>query len=107
MMQAILVGRLGGGHGTLDLEMFSYRRLALHGVTFRTRSTQDKIALVAALRADVDLDSPVLRPLIDGIMPWTEANAAQILMRTNSSLGKIVLAVGDAAAENSNTGNSY
>ncbi|WP_198417744.1 zinc-binding dehydrogenase [Cryobacterium sp. TMT1-66-1] len=101
------VGRLGGSEGTLDLEMLAYKRLALHGVTFRTRSTQDKIDLVAALRADVDLGSPVLRPLIDRIMPWTEADAAQTLMRTNSSLGKIVLAVGDAAAENSNTGNSH
>ena len=93
------VGRLGGGEGSLDLEMLAYKRLALYGVTFRTRSTPDKIELVAALRADVDLDSPVLRPLIDRIMPWTEAEAAQALMSTKSSRGKIVLAVGDAAPE--------
>ncbi|GEP26751.1 NAD(P)H-quinone oxidoreductase [Cryobacterium levicorallinum] len=89
------VGRLGGSEGVLDLEALAYKRLALVGVTFRTRSTSDKAVLVAALRAEVDLDAPELRPLVDRIMPWTEADAAQTLMRANSSLGKIVLAVGE------------
>lgn len=101
------VGRLGGAEGALDLEALAYKRLALYGVTFRTRSTPDKAELVAALRAEVDLDSPALRPLVDRIMPWTDADAAQTLMRTNSSLGKIVLAIGDTAADHSNTGNSH
>ena len=89
------VGRLGGSEGVLDLEALAYKRLALIGVTFRTRSTSDKAALVAALRADVDLDAPDLCPLVDRIMSWTEVDAAQTLMRANSSLGKIVLAVGE------------
>ncbi|WP_104083748.1 zinc-binding dehydrogenase [Cryobacterium sp. Y11] len=100
----ISVGRLGGAAGKLDLEALAYKRLALLGVTFRTRSTGDKADIVAALRAEVDLDTPQLRPVVDRIMPWTEADAAQTLMRTNTSRGKIVLAVGNTTPDHSNTG---
>jgi len=49
---------------------------------------------VAALRAETDLDNETLRPTIERIFPWTDAEQAQDLLVANSHLGKIVLEVG-------------
>lgn len=88
------VGRLGGVEGVLDMEAMAFKRLTLIGVTFRTRDAQEKADVVASLRSEIDLSDEALRPPIDRVMPWTEAQQAQDLMATNSHLGKIVLALG-------------
>ena len=90
------VGRLGGADGTLDLEAVAFKRLSLLGVTFRTRDATEKADVVAALRAETDLGNEALRPTIDQVVSWTEAEHAQELLAENSHLGKIVLAVGTA-----------
>lgn len=91
----ISVGRLGGAHGDLDMEALALKRLEIIGVTFRTRSTQEKAAVVAALRADVDMGAyEHLRPPVDRVLPWTEVMTAYDIMESNSHLGKLVLEVG-------------
>jgi NADPH:quinone reductase-like Zn-dependent oxidoreductase len=52
--------------------------------------------VVAALRAETDLGNEALRPTIDQVVSWTEAEHAQELLAENSHLGKIVLVVGTA-----------
>ena len=88
------VGRLGGADGILDMEAVALKRLRLLGVTFRTRDAAEKADVVAALRAETDLGNEALRPTIDRVLSWTEAQQAQDLLAANSHLGKIVLAVG-------------
>ncbi|KFF60749.1 NAD(P)H-quinone oxidoreductase [Cryobacterium sp. MLB-32] len=97
----VSVGRLGGGHGVLDLEAVALKRLSLVGVTFRTRDAREKAAVAAALRSEVDLDVEVLRPRIDRVLPWTRARQAQDLLAENSHLGKVVLALDDQAQNRS------
>lgn len=88
------VGRLGGADGVLDMEAVAFKRLSILGVTFRTRDAVEKAGVVAALRAETDLDNETLRPTIERIFPWTDAEQAQDLLVANSHLGKIVLEVG-------------
>jgi len=93
----VSVGRLGGATGELDLEALAFKRLELIGVTFRTRTTDEKTDLVAALRRDLTgaLDQGLLKPTIADAMPWTEVGDAQERMAANDHIGKLVLRVGD------------
>ncbi len=94
----VSVGRLGGATGELDLEALAFnKRLELIGVTFRTRTTDEKADLVAAMRRDLTgaLDQGLLKPTIADAMPWTEVGDAQERMAANDHIGKLVLRVGD------------
>jgi NADPH:quinone reductase-like Zn-dependent oxidoreductase len=75
----VSVGRLGGAEGTLDMEELARKRLEIIGTTFRTRSADERAAVVEALRTGLDLvgSADTLRPLIDRTFPWTEALTAQ------------------------------
>ncbi|ANQ74879.1 NAD(P)H-quinone oxidoreductase [Rhodococcus sp. 008] len=97
------IGRLGGPEGTLDMEALAYKRLTISGVTFRTRTSDEKIEIVQALRRDItsfqtgteDRNAhESLRPIISEIISWNEASDAYALISENAVLGKIVLKVG-------------
>lgn len=89
------VGRLGGATGTLDLEELARKRVELVGVTFRTRSDEEKFAIARALReVDLETNADALRPLIHNTYPWEKVLEAQEGLATNKHVGKIVLEVG-------------
>lgn len=96
------IGRLGGPEGILDMEALAYKRLNISGVTFRTRTLDEKIEIVRALRRDIapfqtstdDRDAhESLRPVIAEILPWHDVNYAYTLISDSTVLGKIVLKV--------------
>jgi NADPH2:quinone reductase len=91
----VSVGRLGGTTGELDLELMAFKRLQLIGVTFRTRTMEEKIAIAQGV---VDnLLPPIadgrLKPVIDRIFSLDQAPEAQAYMGSNAQIGKIVLKV--------------
>ena len=90
------VGRLGGAGGTLDMEALAFKRVEIIGVTFRTRSLEEKVRIVEAMREDLDnaLAAGKLKPRIDRVLPWTEVRSAQTLVAGNDHLGKVILQVG-------------
>ena len=67
--------------------------MKLIGVTFRTRSLNEKIAITQAMSADLDAHfaSGRIKPMVDRTFAFDEALAAQDYMRSNAHLGKIVL----------------
>jgi len=87
------IGRLGGAVGELDMELMAFRRVELIGVTFRTRSVQDKVDIVRRLRDELGDGLADLRPPIDRVLPWTDVDAAHALLTNNQSVGKVVLEV--------------
>jgi NADPH:quinone reductase len=89
----ISVGRLGGTAAELDLELMALKRLRLIGVTFRTRTLQEKIAIADGVIADLlpALADGRLKPVIDRVFPLDRASEAQAYMATNAQVGKIVL----------------
>jgi NADPH2:quinone reductase len=91
----VSVGRLGGKMGELDLDFLALRRLHLIGVTFRTRTLAERIAVTERCAADLlpALADGRLRPVINRVFPLQEALAAQDYMASNAHIGKIVLAV--------------
>jgi NADPH:quinone reductase-like Zn-dependent oxidoreductase len=97
------IGRLGGAEGLLDMEALAFKRIELVGVTFRTRTPQERAEIVCALRRDIAPFRPhaahrdiheTLRPVIARVLPWSAADQAYQLMSDNEVLGKIVLEVG-------------
>lgn len=89
------VGRLGGPHGSLDMETLAVKRLAIVGVTFRTRDDDEKAAVAAGVRSDLAaaMHEGRLSPLIDRVLPWSEVLDAQDAVASDSHLGKVVLTV--------------
>jgi NADPH2:quinone reductase len=71
------------------------RRLTLTGSTMRPRTTAEKGAIAAALRARVWplLDAGRCAPVIHAIFPLAEAAAAHALMESSAHVGKIMLQV--------------
>lgn len=91
----VSVGRLGGITGELNLDLLALKRLQLIGVTFRTRTLEERIAIVRAFTADLlpALAEGRLRPVIDRVFPLDQALEAQSYMVANTQVGKIVLTV--------------
>jgi NADPH2:quinone reductase len=91
----ISVGRLGGNIGELNLDLMALKRLRLIGVTFRTRTLEERMAIARSFSADLlpALTDGRLRPLIDRIFPLDQALQAQDYMASNAQIGKIVLTV--------------
>jgi NADPH:quinone reductase len=89
------IGRLGGAVGRLDMEALAFKRVQLTGVTFRTRTIQEKIDVARALRTDLDLDKAAteLRPVVDTVAPWHRIEQLQARMAAGHHLGKMVLEV--------------
>jgi len=91
----VSVGRLAGRVGELDLDFLALRRLHLIGVTFRTRTLEERIAVTRACAADLlpAFADGRLKPVIHRVYPLHQALEAQAYMASNAQLGKIVLFV--------------
>jgi NADPH2:quinone reductase len=87
------VGRLGGRSAEIDLDLLALKRLQLIGVTFRTRTLDERITIAQRCATDIlpALADGRLRPLIDRTFPLDEALEAQGYMASNAHMGKIVL----------------
>ncbi len=91
----VTIGRLGGKMDEIDLDKIALKRMKVIGVTFRTRSLDEKIEITQRVIADLMqyLESGRINPVIDKVFAFDEAHAAQDYMRSNKHLGKIVLKV--------------
>ncbi len=89
----VSVGRLAGKMDEIDLDKLALKRLRLIGVTFRTRTPEEKAEITRRMSADLGylFVSGALRPPIDRTFALDKALAAQEYMRANKHIGKIVL----------------
>lgn len=91
----VLIGLMGGAKAELGMGELLVRRLSIIGSTLRTRSTEEKGALVAAFQArfGAALEAGRLAPVVDRVLPLAEAPAAHRAMKASEHFGKIVLRV--------------
>ena len=76
------------------MEELARKRVELIGVTFRSRSDEEKLAIVQALRqVDLGAHADALRPLVHRIYPWGKVVEAQEELAANAHVGKIVLEI--------------
>ncbi|MEE2061991.1 NAD(P)H-quinone oxidoreductase [Rhodococcus artemisiae] len=94
------IGRLGSSTATIDLNTLWLKRLKLIGVTFRTRTEEERLACVQACARDLlaPFEAGRIRTTIDRTFHLDEIAAAHAYMQTDRHFGKIVLLVDDALA---------
>jgi len=92
----VLIAFLGGSKlEKFDLTPIMTKRLSVAGSTMRPRTTAQKGAIAAELRARVwpVLDAGRCAPVIHQVFPLAEAAAAHALMESSAHIGKIMLRV--------------
>lgn len=91
----VSVGRLSGSKAEIDLNELARKRVALIGVTFRTRSLLERAAVVERFTNDVlpGLNRGALKPKVDQVFDLSDAEKAQEYVRSGSHFGKVVLQV--------------
>lgn len=89
----VSVGRMGGFTDTVDLDQLALKRIELIGVTFRTRSAEQKKKVRAAMLRDLNsaLSDGRLCPIVDRTFALSAALDAQEYVRGNQHFGKVVL----------------
>lgn len=89
------IARLGGQTAQIDLGLLWLKRLKLIGVTFRTRTEQERLACIQACARDTLpwLQEGRIRWAIDRTFPLEEIHAAHAYMMQGEHAGKIVLTI--------------
>ncbi|KJK09634.1 acryloyl-CoA reductase [Burkholderiaceae bacterium 16] len=89
------IARLGSNTAQIDLSLLWLKRLTLVGVTFRTRSEQERLECIQACARDMlpFLAAGRIRLPIDRTFPMTAIGEAHAYMQQDQHVGKIVLVV--------------
>ena len=90
----IVIGMQGGMNGELDLGQLIRKRATVHGSTLRSRPLADKAAIVAAVADHLWplVSAGQIRPVIQTVLPLTQAAEGHRLMDGSEHVGKILLA---------------
>lgn len=91
----IMIATLAGNPATVDLRSMYARRTRLIGTNLRSRTPEQKKKLLSDMveRIWPKVEAGEIRPTIFRVYPIQEAEAAQDLMQSGKSVGKIVLQV--------------
>jgi NADPH2:quinone reductase len=89
----VQVGRLGGRHDSIDLDELARKRIALVGVTFRTRTAAQRVAVVqAAWEALADaIAAGAVTPAVAASFPLDDIEGALGALRADGHIGKLVI----------------
>ncbi len=89
----VIIATQGGRVGELDLGAVGDKRAVITATRLRSRTRENKAAIVAAVLANVwpAIESGEVRPVIDRTVPMTQANEAHRVMESGEHVGKIVL----------------
>ena len=89
----IVIATLGGTETRVSLRTFMAKHISLEGSTLRSRTNAEKGEILRALEATVwpAIAKGVLKPVIDQVMPITEAESAHRILREQRNAGKVIL----------------
>jgi NADPH:quinone reductase len=91
----VSVGRLGNERGEIDMDKLAVKRATLIGVTFRTRTLEERAECVQRCGADLlpALAEGRIEPVLDRVFAMEEIKQAHEYLASDSHLGKVVLRV--------------
>ncbi|MGP7999313.1 MAG: NAD(P)H-quinone oxidoreductase [Streptosporangiaceae bacterium] len=89
----VVISVQGGPRGEVDLGLLMHKRASILGATLRARPIAEKAAVVAAARdhAWPQISAGKVRPVIDHVLPMSEAAQAHRLFDEGTHVGKILL----------------
>jgi NADPH:quinone reductase-like Zn-dependent oxidoreductase len=91
----VVIGLLGGARSEIHLGPIVAKRLSVIGSTLRARPADEKAAIVRSFlaRFGSDLASGALRPVVDRVLPLSQAQAAHEVLERSEHFGKVVLRI--------------
>lgn len=91
----VIIGLMGGAKAEINLAVLLLRRLRVIGSTLRARSVADKAQIVSRFweRFGAALAAGRIKPVIDRVLPLTEAAEAHRVVQSSAHVGKVVLRV--------------
>lgn len=89
----VVIGMQGGRVGELDLGTLLAKRATVAATGLRARPPQDKARIVAEVRESVwpAIEAGEVRPVIDRVLPLSQAAEAHRALQASEHVGKIVL----------------
>jgi putative PIG3 family NAD(P)H quinone oxidoreductase len=90
----VVIGMQGGAKAELDLGALMAKRAAVLATSLRMRPVDEKAAIVASVREHVWplLASGAVRPVVDRVLPLTDAAEAHRVVEAGEHVGKVLLA---------------
>ncbi len=90
----IIIGMQGGRRAELDLGALMAKRGAVMATSLRARPLDEKSTIVASVREHVWplFDSGALQPVVDRVLPMSEAAEAHRVVEASEHVGKVLLA---------------
>ncbi|MEU8132072.1 NAD(P)H-quinone oxidoreductase [Streptodolium elevatio] len=91
----VIIGLQGGVKAEINLNQLLTKRAALAATSLRGRPLSEKSAIVAAVREHVWplIAAGRVRPIVDRVLPVTDAAEAHRIVEASTHVGKVVLAV--------------
>ena len=91
----IFIAILSGNRAELDIGKILSKRLRLFGSTLRSRSDKEKASIIDSFKERFwpELLEEKIKPIIDTIYPIQKIDEAHERLRTNSTIGKIVIEI--------------
>lgn len=91
----VVIGLQGGARAELDLGLLLRKRAAVLATALRARPPEEKAAIVASVRENVWplVASGSVRPVVDRVLPMSEAAEAHRVLESGDNVGKVLLRV--------------
>ena len=91
----VVIGLQGGARAELDLGALLAKRGSVHATALRSRTPQQKAAIVEAVLAGVwpAIEAGTVRPVVDRVLPLAQAAQAHRVVEASEHVGKVVLQV--------------
>ena len=91
----VVIGLQGGAKAELDLGALLTKRATVQATSLRARPAEEKARIVAGVLAAVwpAVEAGEVRPVIDQVLPLSEASRAHQLLEESQHIGKIVLQI--------------
>jgi putative PIG3 family NAD(P)H quinone oxidoreductase len=92
----VFLATMGGMQGNVNIGQLMSKRITMRGVTLRTRTLEEKLAVTRRFATSVLplLASGQVKPIIDQVYPMERISAAHTAMGENRNFGKLIVTVG-------------
>ncbi|MFN8169276.1 MAG: NAD(P)H-quinone oxidoreductase [Candidatus Nanopelagicales bacterium] len=90
-----VIGMQGGTTGELDLGLLMSKRAQVRATTLRARPTSEKSEICARVAAEAWplVESGAIAPVVDRVLPMSDAAEAHRVVTASTHVGKVLLAV--------------
>lgn len=91
----VFLSTMGGTHGNVNLGMLMQKRISMRGVTLRTRTLEEKMAVTRRFATGVIplLANGKVKPVVEQVYPLEEIAEAHRVMGENRNFGKLVMRI--------------